>query len=526
VLGLPQSDAAARDLAFFWDLLAPGEDLHGGYLVAAWHDGVRPIAMILADDAAALYAARFELEAAPAPRGMTVLDFTKPPAETGLRFRNGRHTFRPRFGIRALYSRSPDEAAVLDAVAAHANRFWLPSRLGERALRFVPCLRRHGVEPVVVIDGGLRGPTEARLRPWVEKHGFRHVALLAPRSVGEARLSRTVAHLRETFDLDEIVVLHDTARVAEAYGTWPRFTKRPSLREQGRFTLDDVRRARASSPGPLLFVDTWSQASRTPVPSRPRGRPPGFERWFDGVIVWQGRHGTGDVAVLEDAWSRGEGDREEWEDVLLPLLPRSPLDPQTFLTQATERIEAADKASHHAVGWLRGLGRMARLDARRFAGRMSENTVLVPRVRAAIHADGRLDERAWGFAASLEIPLPGDPAGRTATLLAFADGKRLHMALRTPAESAGTWLQIRAATLHAGGAGIQLAGPGEDDRTRDSGVLRGGAWAWRLSPDTYTWEGTLDHYDLRGDAHPLRVFDLYTRLGEGVRRLGTLVLGP
>ncbi len=486
VLGLPGTDAAARDLAFFWDLLGPG-DLHGGYLVAAWHDGKRPIAVILADDAAALYTARFEWE-------------------TELRFRKGRRVERPAYCIRAFFPERVSPAAVTTAIAGRANRFWIDAgRNGER-FDVLPRLARHGIVPCVLLPAGAGDVPEAverRAAPWIHR-GVRHLALVPIGfDVSADPIGRHVAHLRSVFDLAELVVIGDEIHVPGAFGTW---FPGPVVRD--RVTAARGRAAVAAADVPLLFVESWAHVSRTPVPSRPRGRPPELGRLFEGVLVLDG---PGATEVLQNAWARADRETEEWEEVLLPLLPRHPLKPRAFLERTAERLGDLDEATRRAVGWLDPLLGRIRSDA----SSLPRRTVLVPRAPTHVRVDGRLDETAWGFAATLTFPVPDDPRGREATLLAVADGRRLHLALRLPADLPPLPLVLGTSTRSPQpGCGIG------DAARRDGGTTRRTA-AGR------TWEGGLGHFDLAGDAHPTRVFHLWHQPREGnPHRIAALVLGP
>ena len=503
VLGLPGSDPAARDLAFFWDLLAPGEDLHGGFLVAAWHDGTRPIGVILADDAAALYAARFALEAAPALQGMPMPDFTKPPAEATLRIRRGRRVTRPQFRIRAYHPKAATPESVLAAIAGRANRFWFHARDGERAAAELPRLVRHGIAPCVVLAAGSQPPRdlERRLAPWFRRD-VRHVVLSpAGFDVQVDDIERHVDHLRATFDLREIAILDPRIRVPATLGTWL-----PELLDWRRLTADRIRAATAE--GPVLFLDGWARVARSPIPSRPRGRPPELGRLVEGVVVLSG---PGAVGVLEDAWARGAEQRAEWEIVLLPLLPRGDDEPRAFLERTAKQLAALDVPTRRAVDWLDPLlGRV-----RSSLDELHARAVLVPRAPAPVRLDGALDEPVWGYARTFAFPLPADAKSRSGTLLAVSNGRDLHVALRLPEDLPPLRLVLGcSATGPAPGAGIG------DAARPDVGAMR-------RTDTTRTWEGVLGHFELAGDAHPTRVFHLWHQPKEGKpQRLGSLVLGP
>lgn len=508
ILGLPGRDDAARDLAFFWNLLGPGEDLHGGYLVAAWHDGKRPIAVILGDDAAALYVARFELEAGPERPGMQVLDFTKPPAETGLRIRQGRRLERARFRIRAYYPRRErvSSEAVLTAIAGRANRFWIDLGRQASALHLLPQLVRYGVVPCIVlhVPEGHEPLAARRVEPWIRR-GVRHLVLSpAEFEMSADDVGRHVEHLRSVFDLDEVVVSSaDYLRVPSTLSTWY-----PGPAASSRIHSEQARTAVASAGVPLLFVDTWARVSRTPVPSRPRGRPPELGRLFRGVIV---PDGPGALEVLEDAWRPRAEESEEWESVLLPLLPRREDEPRTFLERSAERLATLDPATRLAVGWLDPLlGRV-----RSHLGELHERAVLVPRIPAPVHLDGVLDEPAWAHAGAMEFPVPQGAPPRSGVLLAASDGRDLRVAVRLPADVPPLRLVVS----------CSATGPERGAWICDG--ARPHAGAMRRSDTTRTWEGTLDHFDLSGDAHPLRVLHLWHIPTEGSpQRLGSLVLGP
>ncbi len=395
LLGLTGSDPVARALAEALLDLDPEGDLGGGYVAAAWTDGGRPVAAIFAEDAAALAAARDELETftperrAEAPRS---LEFTKPDEQAGVRVALGRREVRPRWRWRGLAGLAPGESA-LDLAGAHANRLCLPP---DAPAPGTEALAAHGV---------LRTTSEAGSR-------------LAGPGAGAGPTSppeRLLVPDPRLLEQGAVPFLGD------APGALLGVTLTPTLRARlSRAWVADLRRRAAA---PLVLVDPWMEPTGGPVPrlpSLPRGIPREIDDLIEGVLL---RPGPGATTALAAAWaptSDAEAFPEHAE--LLAAAPPTAAEPARLLTETAAGLRAALDGRSAVAPWLAALP--AHLEAAAAALPPVDAQVSARLVPEPVVPDGRLDERAWAFAAPRRL---GD-----ADLLALSDGRRLALGLRLP----------------------------------------------------------------------------------------------
>lgn len=513
VLGLPDEDPTAFALATMWGILPPDGDLHGGYVRVAWHDGHRPLAVILGADAAALYAARFELETTTTPTGgPPSTDFTKPPAPGVLQVEGRWHHTRPHYRVRAVLPIAEMTEGLLETlVAGRANQAWIypTEETAPQVTDLLPKLRRYGIEPVLVVPmvgPDALAPERAARR---DADGVRRF-ILYPWNVpvAAARVSAVGEALRATGPVDEIIVIGEDLSIA---GT-SRVTDSAGARAA----------CRTRAGPPTYFLEDWAWRSRTPVPSRPRGRPLAFGRRLAGIVAWDG---PGLEAILQDAWDGPTDAPDAWEAHLLPLLPSGATNGRAFLREARTRLAKAAKATYGAVPWMAPL---ADLLTRRLA-HVPEDAILVPRVPARITPDGILDEAAWRWAARFSVTRAD---GTPLEMLAVADGKRLAVAFRAPSDLAEATFWIGPPASDASGLYSAFGGRVEGSESKHGVFRRTQAGVLRRTATGVVWEGVLDHFDLEGDAHPTRVFGLRAyvkdaRNGELLtQQLATLVLVP
>jgi hypothetical protein len=551
VLGLVESDPTAFTLGELFDLLPPDGDLHGGYVAAAWHDGNRPLGMILAADAAALAAARFELETAPPAghgRRPRSVDFQAPDEEGDLWMAAGTRWERPRYRIRALDPRGSLEEATMRCIASRANRIWLDiDRYSDAEIgRALPRLARFGVVPVIATHVNASAarppPALARLRPWRVERGVTHFALrfdstfsdrgMNPNHPERPHVESVVDGLRQAGPVDEIVVvpfspndalaaeghapspLSDLPEVTLAWSGPHRLPEAVTVEQ----AVDRVRRAE----GAVMFYDTWLEPFSWPtapserIPSRPGGRDPNLGDVLEGIVVVGG---PGTSAALEAAWGGNETPREEWREVLLPLLPRGESNVEAFLKETAAALRREDERVLGTLPWILPLAATLERDA---AGRLGASPLAVPRVPASIAVDGRLDDRSWAYAASRAASVVGEGTPTHVRLLALADERRLCIAVRM--EGSPARLSFRLADALGGVTSVGCLG---DDLTVtcEAGAEHV-AVAHRSEDGVTTVEIAIGPAALGGDAYPTRVFRASIEVGD-VELLGdALVLVP
>ncbi len=507
VLGLPETDPAAREIAEAFGIDVDPGALGGGYRIDAWRDGRRALVFIFASDAAALFAARFEFDDS-APSEMMdpearSLDFKKPNQQAGLIVRAGRRVVKPRYRLRAFRPRSMVSEL---AAGSRGNREWLRVKKIESSTAAE--MRALGLEPVMV-----GGPDHVKRLLRAQKLGVRHFALVVPADFqgDEGKAAREIAAALRPGGLAELTVVPrgycdrlaakypppDVRAIPEAVIAWSG-PEEHSI----RITRADAERRVAEAGVPVVLYDTWAEPfnrNEAYVPVQPYGRDPDLHEVLDGVVV-VGTRGT--TTALESAWAPVEED-PFGAQLLGPLLPSGGDDAQTFLTKAAMRIEKEVEETMGLVPWMKPLAQNARTRAKEIHDGTA--AVAVPVVPSHVVLDGRIDEPAWGFARSI-------PTGRNdAKVLALSDGRSLYLAVRLRRAPSG----VEPATL---GFGIVVS---DDPRSVGGAVSSGGAVcfekltessaharaAHRASGTEDVAEFVFDRFALAGEAHPLRVFD-------------------
>jgi hypothetical protein len=130
-------------------------------------------------------------------------------------------------------------------------------------------------------------------------------------------------------------------------------------------------------------------------------------------------------------------------------------------------------------------------------------------------------EPAWRWAARFDVERED---GAPLEMLVVADGKRLAVAFRAPPGLEEALFEL----VHPGYEPHHFV-LGFGGRVGTRGTGHG---VYRRTADGITWEGVLDHFDLDGEAHPTRAFDLRARLRDRERgalrtqHLATFVLVP
>jgi hypothetical protein len=528
VLGLVGQDDAARRLAA--RRLAAGEGLRGGYLVDAEEHAGHAVALLLADDAAALAAARFELETftpeakAGAARS---LDMTQPDEQGGVRIARGRRTVRPAFRIRALGGLE-HQGSLLDAASAHANRLWLatPRPVTSGRPRSLALLAEHGVVPVAwaQLEVAGRGPaSEAEvarvlgdLRAW-QAEGVRHFALLlpdlasqGPRAARErhAELVRALVPPLRVAGLDEVLVV---PRAGSDPATWPDMRGIPEALV-GWVGPDprplEVTRAQAEriverAGVPVVFMETW-MSDVWGLPSLPRGRDPGLGEVLAGVVVLPG---PGAVDAVAHAWSPQATPPTLGPalDELLDCCVADPSDAEAWLVAGAQSLEQALEGRFGAPLWQRGLPRRMREDAAALPP--ADQRLLVWYDPQARRADGSLDPACWDAA----------PVKRLgpAEVRAVSDGELIALRVRVPRDAGARRLSVALGPHHPA-TRLDLGGLVFSVDELGPTVVQGGDAGHTVATLT------LDRNALHGDPHPGRVLPLGLEVttDAGVHRLG------
>ncbi len=505
------------------------ERLRGGYVIAGWKDRDRAIVFVLAEDAAALAAARIELETYTATQGRSPppsLEQGPPGERGGVRVARG---VTPRFRVRGATGFGPGES-VLDIANAHGNRLWLGEGVDERALAR---MREHGIVPVAAAQllwGGtpmgmktyppgrypdrpaVEAATEALLA-W-QARGVRHFALdfgyvgvmlnefdAAPGL--EAEAARQVADRLRPGGLVELLVIPsslasdltdigpppDLRSIPEAVLGWQGPVEAPTT-----ISRADAARAAKEAGVPLVLVETWASAAPEAIPSLPRGRDADLGDVLEGVLV---RAGPGSANALAATWQQPltVGPWPELAELLAACALRTP-DTKSFLTSTGRTLELALAGRPVAPPWLRALPERLRLTAENLPPQ--NELLLAAWLPEPVVIDGRLDDPAWTHARPLAL-------GR-GTLQALSDGRRLVIGVRVPAapdENAGAtmWVPTRGGTALLGAhAGTTYA---DDWHTEAADTLRGGF---------FEGEASFDRSSLRGDPYPTRLLRLYVSL--------------
>jgi hypothetical protein len=471
LLGLPETDDAAEDVGAALGVIAPGEDLAGGYVVSAWHDGKRPVAVVLAADAAAPHGARFELEpVAPAAtdRSREVTDGSAAACTCVV---PGRRVVRPRWRERALWVRGPDlpADAALRAAGARANRLWVDVTEAtlERATVLAERARRLGIETWPVVRAG------------ADATDLVHRGIDASRAVGARAL----------------VVRHDadpTAHIASALPAWREAGIGRVVRSgSGRSTLRATAGVEVASEGegevepgvPVHLVETWGVEAGANLPSRPRDRDATLGERFEGLVVPDGP--MAEALLLHGFAPEAARFPADPVDVLRPLVPTDATDAADLLRRTGAALAAAANDLGDRAPWASDFAKRLVRDG----GRDLARATIVPIVEALPEVDGRLDDRGWAYAARCSV-------GRM-EVLALSDGRDLCLGVRGLVNPVG---ELRVTLDSDVVSVIDLRTPGvlvplpRSVRTRTSS-----------NRAHLTIESRLGHAAVRGDAHPGRV---------------------
>jgi|GEM_PF-6423499 len=559
LLGLWDSDPAARTLGRELGLEA-GQGPRGGYVVDVRLWQGHPLARIIGQDAAALVAARFELETflpeakAAAPRS---LDMTKPDEQGGVRLRLGRREVRPRFRIRGLGGLE-EQGSLLDAASANANRLWLPvgGPVTAGKPRSLAMLHEQGVNPVAwgyagsswapapdmqdrLLDWRLTKQMEAELarlartplalteevRPALEgllawqAQGVRHFALRLPayiaplrlhqRQIHAAMVRRAVQALRPG-GLAELLVIPPAG---SAPASWPDMSGIPeallgwfgSSSHALTITRAEAARVACAARVPVVLIETW-MARSLGLPSMPRGRDADLGDVLAGVVVLPG---PAAVEALALAWDPGAPQAAALAALteLLGCCATEPTDAEAFLRSTATNLEQALTGRFADPPWLRTLPKI--LNAGAAVLPPAAQRVLARYVETAPTLDGRLAEAAWTQAPATQVG-PVD-------VRALSDGRLLILGVRVPDSARATALTLRVDT-----------GWGAERVTLDLDLTRPPT-SLPAEPDSAQSqvgsareiEVAFGHYTLGGDPHPGRVFRLGVEIttASGTQRL-------
>jgi len=531
VLGLWDADPAARELGGALGLV-PREGLGGGYVVdVALVDG-QPRAVLLAQDAAALVAGRFELETftpearAGAPRS---LDMTQPNEQAGVRSAVGRRAVRPRYRIRGLGG-NEDGGSPLELASAHANRLWLQPdkpRMEGRPSSFAQ-LAEHGIVPVALARlrylRGVKGPPVgdfkvshlfpvATLDPvqraanqaqsaihdllaWQSK-GVRHFALeLTTHEPPEDALQRRIDALivRRTIQalrpggLEELLVIPPRG---SAPATWPDMSGIPEVLvgwhgPTGRdlvITREQAARVACEARVPVVLIETW-MADVWYLPSLPRGREEDLGDELAGVVVLPG---LAAIEALATAWAPGAPEPSTHPALaeLLACCAAEPADAEEFLQVTATNLEQALAGRFADPLWLRQLPERLRYTARMLP--YPHSRILARTVETAPVIDGVL-EPAWEQAPVTRVG--------PAEVRALSDGRTLTLSVRVP-EALG----VSSVEVHPNNS--MLEGFVRVDLARDTLALTADPpHAARRVGTAWELEISYGHYTVGGDPHP------------------------
>jgi hypothetical protein len=523
VLGLPDQDPVAREVG---ETLPGWKPLHGGYVVDARREGDRALAVILAADAAALAAARFELETF-TPSGKEAeprsVEFQKPDEQGGVRIASGRRSVKPRYRIRGAAGLGPGET-LLDIAAAHADRMWVPPDVSDRDLAL---LREHGVEPVAWTRNEDSLQKILTLFLDLQRRGVRHFALDCRRSTGsgdecgpEAQLAGRIADALRPGGLKELLVFRvdsDAARknrtgkglldIPEAVLGWTGPNEQPL-----EITRDQAWERRKQAGVPVVLVETWMEATDggdPRLPSGPHGRAGDLGDVLDGIVFLPG---PGSAGALAATWAPPpDADTTPELAELLGACAQNAKDGSMFLLESAACLEQTLLGRYADPPWLRGLPQRLRETAASLPP--SNGLVLARLTTEPLQVDGRLGEAAWGEADWHRV---GD-----VDLAAVSDGHRLVFALRFVAETPpyGLWLEHAVEGTWIRHALLPLSGDHLPGQTIH-GVSKD--WGWTNEVSRVRLEVAFSHYALRGDPYPTRYFpfDLEVKRRDGIHHLG------
>ncbi|MGE0192521.1 MAG: hypothetical protein AB7T63_10835 [Planctomycetota bacterium] len=502
VLALPTRDDVAADVVEALGVWRPTDDLRGGYRIAAWQDGERAVAVVVADDAAALLAARFELQVVADRERLDPMMRTVElgmPAESGsTRVRTGRRDVLPvrawrawRGDVSTFAGPRPPRSTLrrmhLRLAGAHVNRVVAPTAAVPDTVR---ALEGSGVAVVVRVDvsPATLDRVTAEVMALARDHGIGEALVDARHFAGDPA---PLLDALGAWPLEHVVVaLPDAAsrlRVLQA-GLAARLPGAMLLvPARGVDPLEEEVLARARrSHVDIVLDEVWpapSWASERLVPLPPPGLP--RDRTDARGILVTGAF-VAAVPLLETAWD-GAPPPDPDEVLAQPLGAGSRLRDNALVRLGNIL------ASYPVPGgapWRSGLrSALARCNGVR--------TVLVPIVPLSPTVDGQLGEPAWAHA----VAWPG--ADDTWVL---SDGRRLFVAVRSAPEAGPRTLALDDASLRiaidAAAKHVSIKSPTRSMLVGLGLDLPAAEVAWRGS----TLEIALDRFDLGVDAQRGQVF--------------------
>ncbi len=499
ILGLPARDPLAGEIASALGAWDPGDDLAGGWRVAAWRDGERTIALVLAEDPAGWMAARFELEVtADADRldpAMRTVDWQASDEHGATRIREGRRGERPRMAWRCWRGdvKTPRDAS-LRLAGARANRVLLaPPRAAALAEAFAAA----GVEVVVEIasEGTDLAADRERVAVLAREHGVREALLRV--TVASSETASLIAEI-SSWPLERIVLaLPDAAARERALDAVvgriaPEIVLLVPARSDDPVESRWIARARRAGVRWVLD-ETFGAPSLVPaasgdptrIPLLPFAAPaPAADRAdAAGVLV------TGRLDHVEETLALAWGGTRptnptETLHARLPIGLARAADPRAA---ALARLEPTDGRPDPV--WLVAMReRLTRPGATSY--------VTVPVVPVGARIDGALTDAAWAWATSV----PGQ-----AGVSVVSDGRRLLVGWRIEDD------EPRELDLGTNGVRVTIdprRGTIDVASNVRAALVASGVWC---PPAAYAWraragaggtaEIALDRFDLGLDAH-------------------------
>ncbi len=269
---------------------------------------------------------------------------------------------------------------------------------------------------------------------------------------------------------------------------------------------DAERRVREAGV-PVVLLETWAAPTQrgkdlARIPTLPRGRAAELHEVLEGIVV-VGREHIG--PIVESAW-QSVGEHRLGLELLRPLVPADGSDPAAFAAALMGRLRSGAQENLGLVPWMTHLADALRDGVWSRGGK--PNAATVPVVPQRIEADGRIDERPWGFARALVRDTHG------ADVLVLSDGAALRFAIRIRKAAVGDTPFLLQLSLEApgrtnrwhlvvtpGGLRIDSSGRTGAPKLEPGHVLA----AWHESQTHYSAEVTFDRFALGGEPHAGRL---------------------
>ena len=509
IVGLPSTDPDAADLADALGLLPWGETLGGGYALHVWHDGTRPIGVLLADDPAGLLAARFAFVADADPMAldpaMRPVAVGQPDSAARVFLREGRRGERPQSELRILRTNAlPRGAAWATLLGARVNRVWLDEvragaspprdRWSRYGIGMIPCLAWHGRTTHQDFAKQLAQTASA----WRAREFAVRCADDAPLPwhAVEAIQRSAPEHVERLFIDGPAVAIGEDAPGTHVEVVW--------------LTGRDQMAAHITDCGTLRQL-TWAEVSLK-HPTCAAVAPPPWQRAAPSeYVVARGRvrHAA---ALLATTWRAPERVKRPFTRVLPAGLSVS----STAWEQAADALRALGRR-HGATAPALAVA----IDAARTTLSPAQR-VVVPCIPRVLRADGALTEPAWRHAVDLPLDVPDQ------RLFAVSDGWSLWLGWRGARESEPLLLVLGDARVRVRGGVAQRRGPSH------AGPVHHAASAPAGSEGALRLEMPLSRRFLGvGDAHPGQVipYAVYLLNEEGHPRTqahaeGALLIAP